>query len=68
MFAFKSGLFALVALRVALAAPPSPHGKPFEHLKRQANSSASSDLEVDLGYEIYQGEHNESSSINYWKG
>ncbi|KAK3716386.1 hypothetical protein LTR37_006536 [Vermiconidia calcicola] len=53
---------------VAWAAPSSPHSQPLEHLKRQANATESSDLQVDLGYEIYEGYHNATADINYWKG
>lgn len=66
----RSSTFILLALaRSVFAAPPSPHSKPFEHayLKRQTNSTSGS-LRVDLGYEIYEGFHNSTANINYWKG
>ena len=34
---------------------------------RQASNSSSS-LQIDLGYEIYQGYANSTSNLNIWKG
>lgn len=63
-----SGLL-LAGLQFVLAKPPpSAHTKPFEHLKRQANGTSTADLQVDLGYAVYEGVSNESIGINYWKG
>lgn len=53
---------------VALAAPPSPHSDPFKNLARQAKRQNADSLQVDLGYEIYQGYHNDTSDLNIWKG
>lgn len=61
-------LAAFAAIDSVLAAPPIAHSRPFDHVKRQANSSATGDLQVDLGYSIYQGAPNGTSGINYWKG
>ena len=63
-----SYLLALASAQLAWTAPPPAHSKPFEHIKRQANSTSSSSLQVDLGYEVYEGYHNTTSDINYWKG
>jgi hypothetical protein len=59
----------LASASLALAAPPSPHSRPFDHIyaKRQANGTSGS-LQVDLGYEVYEGYHNSTADINYWKG
>lgn len=72
------GLLAVVAtivvdLSFAAVGGTIPHAKqPFERFKRQiedtpANSSASS-LQVDLGYEIYEGFNDETSGLNQWRG
>lgn len=55
---------------MVLAAPPSPHSDPFKSIARQANARRqdSNDLQVDLGYEIYQGYHNDTSDLDIWKG
>lgn len=44
--------------------------RPFDHLvaARELAWTASSDLVVDLGYERYQGVHNDSTGLNTWKG
>ena len=63
-----SCLLALACVQSVWCAPPRAHSKPFEHVKRQANSTSSSGLQVDLGYEIYEGYHNSTANINYWKG
>jgi hypothetical protein len=34
----------------------------------QSQSSSSDALDVDLGYEIYQGFNNATSGINTWRG
>ena len=67
MRSYVKAVFAFTVLGSALAAPPSPYSKPFEHLKRQANASTSG-LTVDLGYEVYDGYHNSTANINYWNG
>ena len=59
----------VTGLGSALAAPSlSAHSKPFEHLKGQASNTSAADLQVDLGYSVYQGVSNASIGINYWKG
>ena len=35
---------------------------------RQAGHSSASPLQVDLGYEIYEGYTNASSGLNVWQG
>jgi hypothetical protein len=48
-----------------------PVAQPFQHFnaKRQTtNVTGSSDLEVDLGYEVYEGYHNQTTGINIWRG
>ena len=44
--------------------------RPFDRLlsARQVSQNTSNDLLVDLGYEQYQGVHNESTGLNTWKG
>lgn len=66
----RSYIVALLAsANLILAAPPSAHSRPFEsaYLKRQTNST-SGNLQVDLGYEVYEGYHNSTFNINWWKG
>ena len=59
-------VFALAAL--VHASPLDLH--PFDHSydARDLDLNASSDLVVDLGYERYQGVHNDSTGLNTWKG
>ena len=68
MRSYIAGLLAFTSL--VSAAPPSPHSKPFAHSysKRQANSTSGGSLKVDLGYEVYEGYHNSTFDINWWKG
>jgi hypothetical protein len=63
-----AGLLAFASF--VTAAPPLPHSKPFAqaYSKRQANGTSGGTLQVDLGYEVYEGFHNSTSDINYWKG
>ncbi len=46
------------------------NGKPYAAAlqARQAGGNFSSALQVDLGYEVYQGVFNSTSGINVWKG
>jgi len=57
---FSAFLFA--ALATALP-PPSPYA----HYRREATFVENS-LEVDLGYSIYRGWHNESGELNVFQG
>ena len=41
---------------------------PFEKLVRRESSTAGSNLQVDLGYEIYAGVANNATKINSFKG
>lgn len=69
-FTTSAALVAFLITSSALAAPPSPHSDPFKNIARQATAKRqdSSDLQVDLGYEIYEGYHNDSANIDIWKG
>jgi hypothetical protein len=61
-------LTVFLALAIAAhAVVAAPHAKPFEKLKRQAGTPAGS-LQVDLGYEIYEGVANVSTRLNTYKG
>jgi len=60
--------FVLLALGTAIQGiAATPHAKPFEKLRRQASVPADS-LQVDLGYEIYEGIVNSSTRLNTYKG
>ena len=61
--------FALV-LSVAAAAVPSYNSRPFAASlqRRQSSNSSGQSLQVDLGYEIYQGVANSTTGLNTWKG
>lgn len=62
------GAFLGAASLAASAAVPA---QPFEHFnaKRQSsNVTSSSNLEVDLGYEVYEGFTNQTTGINIWRG
>jgi hypothetical protein len=61
-------LSVLLAVATAIhAIAAAPHAKPFEKAKRQANATAGS-LQVDLGYEIYEGVANSTTKLNTFKG
>jgi hypothetical protein len=61
-------LSILLALATAIHAVAAvPHAKPFEKAKRQANVTTGS-LQVDLGYEIYEGVANSTTKLNIFKG
>ncbi len=65
--------FALTLLGIAsrcVARPSSYNPTPFAtslHARQDADTS-SSNLTIDLGYEIYEGYLNETSGLNTWKG
>lgn len=62
---------ALILLQVAAAALvdcsvlPS---RPFDQLKEKRQATTNSTLQVDLGYEVYQGVSNQSTGLSTWKG
>jgi hypothetical protein len=49
-----------------------PIAQPFENVKAKRQSTnvttSASNLEVDLGYEIYEGYGNQTTGINIWRG
>lgn len=58
---------------LATAAASIVHGsalpsKPFNHLLEKRQTAGSSSLQVDLGYEVYEGVANASTGLNTWKG
>ncbi|KAI1619145.1 carboxylesterase type B [Exophiala viscosa] len=62
----------LLALLSACAARPGydHNSKPYAAAiqARQLAANSSSSLQVDLGYEVYQGTFNSTSGLNLWKG
>ncbi|KAK6005765.1 hypothetical protein QM012_007407 [Aureobasidium pullulans] len=63
------GAFIGAASLAASAAVPV--SQPFEHFKakrQSSNSTSNSNLEVDLGYEVYEGYTNQTTGINIWRG
>ncbi|KAK8196504.1 hypothetical protein M8818_006669 [Zalaria obscura] len=64
--AFLASLPLLAATLVESTA--IPHSKPFNHLLEKRQSSGNSSLQVDLGYEVYEGVQNQTSGLNTWKG
>ena len=64
-------LLALILLSTAsrCVARPSPYNpQPFAVHARQDSGTSSSNLTIDLGYEIYEGYLNDTSGLNIWKG
>lgn len=65
-------LFPFILILASCAARPSheynsnPFGSSLQARQNRGNSSTS--LQVDLGYEIYQGTSNNTSSLNIWRG
>ena len=63
------GAFLGAASLAASAALPV--AQPFEQFKakrQSTNATSNSDLEVDLGYEVYEGYNNQTTGINIWRG
>lgn len=60
-------LAAAVAALVLPGITALPHARPFDAVKRQSNGSSNS-LQVDLGYDIYEGVANASTGLNTFKG
>ena len=66
---FSLQIFVLGAAFVELvAATPLLNPKPFDALLSKRQSTSTSGVIVDLGYEIYQGVANASTGLNTWKG
>jgi len=60
--------FIASALTLSGTVAALPQSQPFREVLRSRQSTTSNDLEVDLGYEIYQGSSNASTGINSWRG
>lgn len=64
MFKILIGLAA-----VAAATPTAYNARPYSQVaKRQASYGGSSNLQVDLGYSVYQGFTNASAGIDNYLG
>lgn len=63
-------LSSLIASALTLSGTVAalPQSQPFREVLRSRQSTTSNALEVDLGYEIYQGSSNASTGINSWRG
>ncbi|KAJ4516524.1 hypothetical protein HRR83_001858 [Exophiala dermatitidis] len=46
----------------------NPFATALQARQYSGNSSSSSSLQVDLGYEVYQGTSNSTSGLNIWRG
>lgn len=58
-------LFFVVAL---LLTTRNGHRQPFAQALHASTADNNSPLQIDLGYEIYQGYSNASTGLNVWKG
>jgi hypothetical protein len=71
MPSFSTIVGAFLGAASLAASAAVPVAQPFQHFnaKRQSvNATGSSDLEVDLGYEVYEGYNNQTTGINIWRG
>ena len=66
----RATIICAIQLVVAVFASGSvlPHAKPFQHLVDKRQYTATSSLQVDLGYEVYEGVGNDTLGLNIWKG
>jgi len=65
----KSSILAAAAfLSFGLSTPFNP--RPFSEVlqKRQYSTNATSPLQVDLGYSVYEGFNNNTTGLNLWQG
>jgi hypothetical protein len=71
MPSFSNLVGAFLGAASLAASAAVPIAQPFQHFnaKRQTtNVTSNSDLEVDLGYEVYEGYSNQTTGINIWRG
>ncbi|THX35267.1 carboxylesterase type B [Aureobasidium pullulans] len=71
MPSFSTLVGALLGAASLAASAAVPVSQPFEHVKakrQSTNATSSSGLEVDLGYEVYEGYSNQTTGINIWRG
>lgn len=61
-------LLTLVTFLFSAAAAGSPLRHPFEKAQSKRQTQSMDALQVDLGYNIYQGSSNTAVGINTWKG
>jgi len=57
-----------LAAAVVVNSSAIPHAKPFEEAFTKRQSTGTDRLQVDLGYEIYQGVANATTGLNTFKG
>ncbi|TKA65178.1 hypothetical protein B0A55_09223 [Friedmanniomyces simplex] len=62
-------LFRLLTVAAfAVASPTSYNARPYVHTAKRQSSNDSSNLEVDLGYSVYQGFSNATAGLNVFQG
>jgi len=62
-------LLSLVSLATLVAASPTPfNARPYADVAKRQASYDSGDLEVDLGYSVYQGYNNATAGLNIFQG
>lgn len=64
----RTGFLFAATAAVLVDASALPYSKPFEHLVQKRQSTGNSSLQVDLGYDVYEGVTNETTGLNTWKG
>lgn len=67
----KLSVFTVACFVVGNAARPQLRPNPYFAATlrpRQTSGGNSSSLEVDLGYEVYQGHQNTTTGLNLWRG
>jgi hypothetical protein len=65
---YWSACTLLLSAVLASAAPSSLRNDPFGAYVKENVVEKRDALTLDLGYEIYQGQHNKTSNIDSWLG
>ncbi|TKA77913.1 hypothetical protein B0A49_04304 [Cryomyces minteri] len=65
---FLPVLSALLLAAAGVNGATIPHSKPFEELLNKRQSNGATGLQVDLGYQVYQGVANSTTGLNTFKG
>lgn len=66
MYCLVSILAGWLTVTSIVSASASP--QPFEQLKTKRQSAYNNAVQVDLGYEVYEGVANATTGLTLWKG
>ena len=68
MPSFSTFIATFLSASSLVAGAAVPLSQPFEHVKEKRQAQNDNGLQVDLGYEVYNGYTNQTTGLNIWRG